>query len=256
NSYLVMVFTCLITTHMLRVLRVLSTDSPKPAVRTVYGAVGSPITLTCGPAEGHLQGNDIAWRWNGDVLSLGGNAKADGAHLTFGSTSPASAGTYSCHSHASGKEVDRILLKVGYHPEKPNITCRSYNYPESFHCIWEPGRDTLLRTNISATYSLHSLRRGKYPRCTIHTRLNFSFPPLLHSNVMYSSVRVTNPLGSAEGRTHFVLENINPQVQPDAPVNVSARAAVESAAATVSWLLPASWFDPFLFPLQHRLRFR
>uniref|UniRef100_S4RE29 Uncharacterized protein n=1 Tax=Petromyzon marinus TaxID=7757 RepID=S4RE29_PETMA len=225
----------------------------KPAVRTVYGAVGSPITLTCGPAEGHLQGNDIAWRWNGDVLSLGGNAKADGAHLTFGSTSPASAGTYSCHSHASGKEVDRILLKVGYHPEKPNITCRSYNYPESFHCIWEPGRDTLLRTNISATYRnivhvLNDLREPCEPtgdRSCIGSDL-----------MMYSSVRVTNPLGSAEGRTHFVLENINPQVQPDAPVNVSARAAVESAAATVSWLLPASWFDPFLFPLQHRLRFR
>nr|XP_032806027.1 uncharacterized protein LOC116940358 isoform X2 [Petromyzon marinus] len=228
-------------------------NSPKPAVRTVYGAVGSPITLTCGPAEGHLQGNDIAWRWNGDVLSLGGNAKADGAHLTFGSTSPASAGTYSCHSHASGKEVDRILLKVGYHPEKPNITCRSYNYPESFHCIWEPGRDTLLRTNVSATYR-HPMSQTFLPCEPTGDRSCIGSDLMMYSSMAHVvTVRVTNPLGSAEGRTHFVLENI---IQPDAPVNVSARAAVESAAATVSWLLPASWFDPFLFPLQHRLRFR
>ncbi|XP_061414488.1 interleukin-11 receptor subunit alpha-like isoform X2 [Lethenteron reissneri] len=228
-------------------------NSPDPAVRRVYGAVGSPITVTCGPAEGRLQGNDIAWRWNGDVLSLGGSAKADGAHLTLGSTSPASAGTYSCHSHASGKEVDRILLEVGYHPEKPNITCRSYNYPESFQCTWEAGRDTLLRTNVSATYR-HPMSQTFLPCEPTGDRSCTGSDLMMYSSMAHVvTARITNPLGSAEGHTHFVLENI---IQPDAPVNVSARAAVESAAVTVSWRLPASWFDPFLFPLQHRLRFR
>ncbi|CAM9813137.1 unnamed protein product [Lampetra fluviatilis] len=252
-------------------------------MRHQYGKLGSTVKLTCGSPEGHEE--PLVWKHDGQtwttpttpvppLSSSAGYDVDDGGYsgvssstdydddeydeydgdemevLTLRNVNMSSRGIYSCHTSPTTEPLDEIALLLGHPPTKPTITCRSFDYPESFECEWRAGRDTFLNTSYNASFTnprdveLQACPATGPMSCRVHQLVMFS------ANEYGVEVVATNVLGSARGVVFFNILDI---IIPDPPENITAQRTCASVIRVV-WQKPHRWTKDGAFFLMYKLK--
>ncbi|KAG9463128.1 hypothetical protein GDO78_022351 [Eleutherodactylus coqui] len=111
----------------------------------VYGRIGDAVTLRCSSDAR----SEFEWRFNGSSNVTWGSVTKLG-DLDLPHVGASMMGNYSCHSR-SGELLHSVLLRAGYPPGIPSVTCRAADY-HNFSCYWNSSVETSLPTRYITSY--------------------------------------------------------------------------------------------------------
>ncbi|KAM4053450.1 interleukin-11 receptor subunit alpha isoform 1-T2 [Anomaloglossus baeobatrachus] len=222
----------------------LSSDSWKEE-GVVYGRIGEPVTLRCRNAS-----SEVVWTFNGSTNITWGLV-TDLGDLDLLHVEPAMTGNYSCYDLA-GQRLQTVLLKAGYPPGIPSVTCRAADY-HNFSCYWTSSVETLLPTRYITSYRVD---RNNPEICLQDVR----HPNLcsVRNSKLWTSYQMNiteeNPLGSSFRILEFNVQSI---VKPDPPEILSAEPVPHAPRRLrVTWAYPSTWPQEPHFQLKFRLQYR
>ncbi|XP_056407448.1 interleukin-11 receptor subunit alpha [Hyla sarda] len=213
----------------------------------VYGKIGDAVTLTC---SSRSPSSEVQWRFNGSSNITWGNVTNQG-DLDLPHVGPSVMGTYSCND-LSGELIQSVLLKVGYPPGIPSVTCRAADY-HNFSCYWNSSVETLLPSRYITSYRVDRsspedcLRDPRLPNvCSVrNSKLWMSYQ---------MNITEENPLGSSFRIMEFYVQSI---VKPDPPEIVSAEPVPHAPRRLrVTWAYPSTWPQEPHFQLRFRIQYR
>uniref|UniRef100_A0A8C4QG25 Uncharacterized protein n=1 Tax=Eptatretus burgeri TaxID=7764 RepID=A0A8C4QG25_EPTBU len=212
------------------------------SIGTVFGRVGSQVILNC--SGGQAADTRVLWTHNGMQVNRVNNESS----ITLNLTSLSLAGHYSCIDESTQRKLRDFQLCVGYPPDKPIVSCHSFNYPDAFRCQWQPQTTQL----VSFTAKYRPLPTEPEEECLIvnATTCMGTQTFLFSTTPVQLTVIASNEFGETSSTTYFILEDI---VKPDPPRKVWAR---WRNFAYITWRAPTSWSDEELYPLMYQVRYR
>ncbi|XP_075043170.1 interleukin-11 receptor subunit alpha isoform X2 [Mixophyes fleayi] len=213
----------------------------------VYGRIGETVTLKCNSRN---DSSVAEWRFNGSPDVSWGYFTNVG-DLDLPSVGHSVMGNYTCHGH-SGELLRSLLLKVGYLPGMPSVTCRASDY-HNFSCYWKPAVDTLLPTRYITSYRVDR----NSPEICLQDPTHPNMCSVRHSKLWTSyqmNITEENPLGSNFRILEFNVQSI---VKPDPPEIMSAEPIPYAPRRLlVTWAYPSTWPQEPHFQLKFRLQYR
>ncbi|KAM3939224.1 LOW QUALITY PROTEIN: interleukin-11 receptor subunit alpha [Leptodactylus fuscus] len=213
----------------------------------VYGSIGDAVTLRC---SGSNVSSEVEWKFNGSSDITWGSVDNLGA-LELPRVGPSMMGNYSCYGR-SGDRVHSVMLRAGYPPGIPSVTCRAADY-HNFSCHWSSSVETLLPTRFITSYRMDRsspeicLQDPRHPNtCSVrNSKLWTSYQ---------MNITEENPLGSSFRILEFHVQSI---VKPDPPELVSAEPVPYAPRRLrVTWAYPSTWPQEPHFQLKFRLQYR
>ncbi|XP_069819443.1 interleukin-11 receptor subunit alpha [Dendropsophus ebraccatus] len=213
----------------------------------VYGKIGDTVTLTC---SNRNASSEVVWRFNGSSNIRWGNV-TDHGDLELPRVGPSAMGHYSCYDQSGGR-LQSVLLRVGYPPGIPFVTCRAADY-HNFSCRWNSSVETLLPTRYITSYRVD---RNSPEICVQDPRHPNTCS--VRSSKLWTSYQMNiteeNPLGSSFRILEFTVQSI---VKPDPPEIVLAEPVPHAPRRLrVTWAYPSTWPQEPHFQLKFRLQYR
>ncbi|XP_044131133.1 interleukin-11 receptor subunit alpha [Bufo gargarizans] len=213
----------------------------------VYGKVGDTVTLRCSSRHASSQ---VEWRFNGSPNITWGFVSTLG-DLELPPLGPSVMGNYSCYDR-SGEMLTSVMLKVGYPPGIPSVSCRAADY-HNFSCSWTSSVETSLPTRFLASYRVD---RGN-PEICLQDAQRPNMCSVWSSKLWTSyqmNITEENPLGSSFRILEFTVQSI---VKPDPPEILSAEPIPHAPRRLrVTWEYPSTWPQEPHFQLKFRLQYR
>ncbi|XP_071988788.1 interleukin-11 receptor subunit alpha-like isoform X2 [Engystomops pustulosus] len=213
----------------------------------VYRRIGDTVTLRCSSAN---VSSGVSWRYNGSSHITWGSVTERG-DLDLPRVGASTTGNYSCYDH-SGALLQTLLLRVGYAPGIPSVTCRAADY-HNFSCYWNSSVETLLPTRYIASYRVDR----NSPEICLQDDRRPNVCSVLNSKLWTSyqmNITEENPLGSSFRILDFNVQSI---VKPDPPEFLSAEPIPYAPRRLrVSWAYPSTWPQEPHFQLKFRLQYR
>ncbi|XP_075698828.1 interleukin-11 receptor subunit alpha isoform X2 [Rhinoderma darwinii] len=213
----------------------------------VYGRVGDAVTLRCNSRNAS---SVVEWRFNGSSSIAWGFVTKLG-DLDLPSVGPSVMGNYSCYNQ-SGELLHSVLLKVGYSPGIPSVTCRAADY-HNFSCLWNSSVETLLPTRYITSYRVDR----NIPEICLQDVRHPNMCSVRNSKLWTSyqmNITEENPLGSSFRILEFHVQSI---VKPDPPQILSAEPIPYAPRRLqVTWAYPSTWPQEPHFQLKFRLQYR
>ncbi|XP_063813574.1 interleukin-11 receptor subunit alpha-like isoform X2 [Pseudophryne corroboree] len=212
-----------------------------------YGRIGDNVTLKC---DSRNDSSVTEWRYNGSPHVPWGLLTNPG-DLHLPNVAHSVMGNYTCHSQ-SGELLRSVLLKLGYPPGIPSVTCRASDY-HNFSCYWKPSVDTMLPTRYITSYR----EDRNSPEICLQDPIYPNMCAVRHSKLWTSyqmNITEENPLGSTFRILEFTVHSI---VKPDPPEILSADAIpFAPRRLLVTWTYPSTWPQEPHFKLKFRLQYR
>ncbi|KAM5191376.1 interleukin-11 receptor subunit alpha [Mantella aurantiaca] len=213
----------------------------------VYRKIGDTITLQC---DSHNDSSVAKWRFNGSP-DIAWGILVNERDLQLPAVKPSVMGNYTCHGQ-QGEQLSSVLLKVGYPPGIPSVTCRASDY-HNFSCYWKPSVETLLPTRYVTSYRVD---KG-IPEVCVQDPALPNMCSVRHSKLWTSyrmNITEINPLGSNFRILEFYVQSI---VKPDPPEKLSAESIpFAPRRLRVTWTYPPTWPQEPHFQLKFRLQYR
>ncbi|KAM8960964.1 interleukin-11 receptor subunit alpha [Pelodytes ibericus] len=212
-----------------------------------YGAIGSRVTLLC---NNRNDSPVVQWRFNG-APDIPWGFFTDQGNLELPNMEVSAMGNYSCHSQSGGL-LTSVLLRVGYPPGLPSVSCRASDY-YNFSCSWKSSLETLLPTQYLTSYRSNNHITGICQQevtlpnmCSVRESQPWSTYQI--------NITETNPLGASVRIIEFTVQSI---VKPDPPEKLMAEPIfLAPKRLRVSWVYPSTWPHEPQFQLKFRLQYR
>ncbi|KAM9331062.1 interleukin-11 receptor subunit alpha [Gastrophryne carolinensis] len=213
----------------------------------IYGHIGGSVTLRCGA---HHDSPVALWKFSGSS-DAPWEVVSDQQELRIPNVQPSSRGNYTCHGQR-GELLSTVLLRVGYPPGIPSVTCRASDF-HNFSCYWTPSVETLLPTRYITTYSVDKDSPGVCVQDPVQRNMcvvQKSKPWMVYR----MNITEVNPLGFNFRIMQFTVHSI---IKPDPPENLSAEPIpFAPRRLRVTWTYPPSWPSEHQFQLKFRLQYR
>ncbi|XP_066287665.1 protein sidekick-2-like isoform X1 [Branchiostoma lanceolatum] len=229
--------------------------------------VGSTVILNCTihPDVDGITARGVFWRHNTETIPAEGYRVLSDtvSQLVIENVSSDSAGRYECFvpeptNRDCGSLVGGAELEVGYAPEQPVLdSCVSDNLA-LFSCSWYKGRETLIQTKYSITYTNYDGHEDQVCPRLIQESASLSCdfgPGTSHVGNVHFRLNVTaeNQLGRAE--SVIVVNPVN-YVKP-APVRSLDVIGQGSTSVSLSWSNPEGLSHlPRVLGLLYQARYR
>ncbi|KAM4710081.1 interleukin-11 receptor subunit alpha isoform 2-T3 [Discoglossus pictus] len=212
-----------------------------------YGRIGDHITLMCSITNGS---SVTGWRFNGAPdIPWGLFTKLGYLELT--NLQLSAMGNYSCHDQSGGL-LNSVLLRVGYPPGIPSVSCRASDY-ENFSCYWKSSVETWLPTRYIASYR----RRNDVTGICVQEPIRPNMCSVRKSEFWspyQMNITEENPLGSSFRLLDVTMQAI---VKPDPPEKLTVEPVLFAPKRLhVSWVYPSTWPQTPHFQLKFRVQYR